>query len=186
MKQDLKTILVDKKKLQEYLDTNSLWNGSAIVPFSRNKAQWLLANNRMDDSDFCAMLVYEGDELCFFLYFIPDLITTKNGKEKAFWSRRWWVADRYKNSILPTYLKNEATKKLKDKIIIKYIGKETEGYYERQPYTKFSERTRSYILFSLDVDLMIARFKMLRFFKIPLGIIERVSFWTLKILLNRS
>ncbi|MDY8136283.1 hypothetical protein [Aquimarina sp. 2201CG5-10] len=179
MSKDFRTIQVTKSDLEEALKNNTFWSKKAsFIPFTKSKAQWLLDNPRMDKSDVCAVIGYEGDEMVAFVYQVPDWIKTSQGNKKVYWCRRWWVADRYKNSVLATFVMNEAVTAVDNQVLIKFLGKEVEEFYTKQPYTNFSERIRYFILFSVDADLLVSKIKLFRFFRYP---IKTLDVWSKKI-----
>ncbi|WP_396601138.1 hypothetical protein [Algibacter sp. R77976] len=183
--EDLKIITLTKTLLKEALDNNTYWSyNTKNIPFSKSKAKWLLENSRIEDEDVCAILGYENQDLVSFIYIIPDLINTPKGAKKMFWSSRWWVAEKYKDTILSTYTRNLSLSATKNKTIIKYIGQETIPYYKKQPFTEFSKRTKHIIVFSLDLQLLLNKIKILRRVKPIIKLLSILSFY-LTALINK-
>lgn len=178
--QDIKVTTLTKKLLKHALAHNLYWNSNTThVPFSKSKAQWLLQNERIEDDDICAILGYEKDELISFVYMVPDWIKTETGMQKIYWSSRWWVHDKYKNSVLSSYTKNLSVTAVKNHVIIKHLGIDTLTYYDKQPFATFSERTRYIFVFNLDYNLIISKFKVLKHISSILKTITSFSHYTL-------
>jgi len=165
MSQGFRTIQVTKSVLREALKDNLYWKNTRVVPFSKNKAHWLLDNSRIEENDLCAVLGYENDELVSFVYMVPDWLNTDQGSKKVYWCRRWWIIDKYRDSVLATYTMNEAVSAVNNQVLIKYLGREVVEFYKKQPYVNFSPRTRCIILFSVNVDLLVAKVNKLTSFK---------------------
>jgi hypothetical protein len=160
---NLEVITLTKKNLREVLSQNKYWSDSFDAPFSRNKAKWMLNNNRADEADVFAILVYENQTLISFVGLMPDWIKTENGEvKKTFWSQRWWVSAKYENTVLPSYSKNISLSATNNQVIIKFLGAKTEAYYRKQNYTKFSGRIRSIIVFNIDHNLLVYKFNSLK------------------------
>jgi len=175
MGQNFRTIQVTKSSLREALRENLYWKKAKIVPFSKNKARWLLQNSRIDENDLCAVLGYENEELISFVYMIPDWLKTKEGIKKIYWCRRWWVADQYKDTILATYTLNEAITTVNNQVLIKFLGRDVVEFYKKQPYINFYSRTRYIILFNIDAAMLSNKIKILKSFKSILKPIENFS-----------
>ncbi|MEC3908024.1 hypothetical protein VOI54_13415 [Tamlana sp. 2201CG12-4] len=170
---DLQIVSLTRSKLKNALEQDLYWqNGTEFVPFSKSKALWLLKNNRIADDDICAILGMENNALVSFIYLIPDLIETEKGPLKIYWSSRWWVAEKYKESILSVYTKRVSLEETKNQVIIKHLGTDTLDYYKKQPYTAFSKRNRYIFVFNLDHHLFINKFP---FFKVASPLIKGVS-----------
>ena len=153
---NLEIITLTKRGLKEALTKNKFWSDSYQPPFSINKAKWMLDNTRADENDIFAILGYEKFTIIAFVYLVPDLIKGEDGSsKKVFWSQRWWVSDKYKETILSTYVKNISLNECGNQVIIKFLGDKSKAYYEKQPFRKFSKRKRYIILFSLDYDLLV-------------------------------
>ncbi len=177
MNNDFKTLLITKQEIRKALDGNTFWKNTKNIPFTKSKAHWLLNNVRIEENDICGLLGYENELLIAFIYFIPDYIQTNDGRKKIYWCRRWWVADTYKNSILATYMMNEAVNAVNNQVLIKFIGKEVEEYYDKQSFTKFSKRERYFILFNADANLLIDKIKYLKYVKPLAKVLENISEW---------
>ncbi|NER16884.1 hypothetical protein [Spongiivirga citrea] len=175
MSKQMNTVLVTKSKLREFLETNELWEGHYLIPFAKSKASWVLKNERIDEEDLVAFLAYENGVLVCFVYLMPDIMNSSKGKQKVYWSDKWWVASSHKDTIISSYLKNEVARITSNKIIVKFLGKATEAYYEKQPFRKFGHRTRFFIMYNADVGLLLSRFSFLKMLKFPLKIIDQIS-----------
>lgn len=182
---DLEILSVTKRDLIDAINNNTYWNSnSRNIPFTKSKACWLIENTRINNDDICAILGYEKDVLVSFIYIIPDLINTPSGEKKIYWSRRWWVANKYKDSILSSYTRTFSFSAVNNQMLIKYIGEDTVTYYTKQPFTKFAERTKYMIVFSLDVTLLLTNIKALRKFKFFVNIASKLSY-SLTSLINK-
>jgi hypothetical protein len=176
MNQDLRIVSLTKVELQNALKTNTYWSpASAYVPFSKSKAAWLLQNERIANDDVCAVLGLENDELVSFVYLIPDLLQTTTGVTKVYWSRRWWIHPKYKDTVLPTFTMNTALEAANHKIIIKFLGRDVEAYYKKQPFKEVAERTRYFIVFNLDAHLLSSKIHFLKYFYWGLKRLDRAS-----------
>ena len=163
MNNSLEVITLTKNTLREAVSHNKYWGNSYEAPFSKNKARWLLENNRAEDDDVLAILGYENHTIVAFVALVPDWIENKAGDvKKIFWSQRWWASDTYKDTILPTYVKSISLKECNNQVVIKFLGDNTKAYYEKQPFTKFSERNRYIIIFSLNYDILVYKKKSLK------------------------
>lgn len=174
--QDIKIISLTKKMLEDALKHDLYWDkNSKVVPFSKNKAKWLLQNERIENEDICAILGYENDELISFVYMVPDYIKTDKGFEKIFWSNRWWVHEKYENSVLSTYTKKLSIEAVNKQVLIKYVGSETLEYYRKQSFKKFGKRNKYIFVFSLDYHLIINKAKFLKNLSPLLKVITKLS-----------
>ncbi len=153
---NLEVITLTKSGLKEAIAENKYWNSTFEPPFSKNKAKWMLENSRAEDDDVFAILGYENHSIIAFVYLVPDVVKGEDGiLKKIFWSQRWWVTDKYKETVLSTYVKNISLKECDNQLMIRFLGDNTKAYYEKQPFTKFSIRKRYIIIFSLDYGLLV-------------------------------
>jgi len=176
MSKDLQIIRLTKHDLSVALQNNTYWDDLNVVPFTKSKAFWLLDNNRIEDNDLCAILAYEEKEIVAFVFLIPDWIENHLGTKKIYWCRRWWVADKHKDSILATYVMNDAIQATNNQIILKFLGKEVEEFFKKQPFTEFSERTRYFMLFNIDTNLLLNKVKFLKYFKPIVKLVDGFSY----------
>ena len=153
---NLEVFTLTKKLLKEAVLENKYWNGIIEAPFSKNKAKWILENNRAEDDDALAILGYENNNVVALVYLVPDLVIGEDGiAKKIFWSQRWWVSDKYKDTVLSAYVKNMSLNECGNQVVVKFVGDNTKAYYDKQPFSKFSKRKRYIIIFSLDYGLLI-------------------------------
>ena len=173
---DLEIISLTKSNLREAIAENKYWAGTYQPAFSKNKAKGMLEKTRANDDDVLAVLGYEKHTIIAFIYFVPDLVKNEDGNLiKVFWSQRWWVSDKYKETVLSTYIKNLSLNACNNQAIIKFLGDKTKAYYKKQPFTEFSKRKRYIIIFSLDSQLLIYRKASLKFFKPLLKLLDSFS-----------
>lgn len=183
MNNNLEVISLTKKDLREALLLNTYWNDAIEPPFSKNKAKWMLENNRAEDDDVMATLAYENQELMAFICLVPDWVKTKGmGVKKIFWSQRWWVADKYKTTILSSYTKNASLIAVNNQVFVKFFGVDTEDYYKKQPYTKTSKRNRYIILYNLDYDLLVLKKPGIIRFATIMKFLDQFSFKIISVL----
>ena len=139
-----------KKELRSALKDNTFWNGDYnITPFSKNKANWIIENERIDDEDYCTMIAVKNKTLIALVNLIPDLFHVNDGQqvEKFYWMTLWWVDETQKKTIIGPYLFNEALRKTKNKIIGKAYAENANGFYDKQPFSNISSRNRYTIFF---------------------------------------
>ncbi|MFS4481936.1 hypothetical protein ACKGJY_02880 [Hyunsoonleella sp. 2307UL5-6] len=173
MGEDINIISLTKKELRDAILKNTYWDSDVIhMPFSKSKANWILRNERIDDHDICAIIGTENKTVISFIFLVPDIISTKTGTEKIFWSRRWWISKKYKDSILPTYTMSVAMNAVNNKAVVKFLGKDIEEYYRKQPFTEFAYRTRYYIIFNLDSNIVLTKINVLKNIK---GIVKTLD-----------
>ncbi len=160
---NLEVITLTKHKLEDAILNNTFWNGKIDAPFSKNKAKWMLKNDRANPDDTLAVFAYDDKKIIALVYLVPDFITTNNNQtKKVFWSQRWWVADKYKDTVLSTYIKQLSLNACKNNVLVKFLGDNTKAYYKKQPFTEFSKRKRYIIIFSLDYELLIYKKESLK------------------------
>lgn len=172
MSKDLQVIGLTKKMLREAIDKNTYWKND-LAPLPKSKALWLVGNDRIDEEDYCGVLGHEGDKMISFIFMFPDLLNSKDSKpRKVYWMISWWVHKTYKDTVLGTYIYNEAVNLTGKKILIKSYAENVNTFYEKQPFKVIAERLRHTIFFSLDASMLIGRFKFLKSFKFILDPID--------------
>ncbi|MHA7057495.1 hypothetical protein ACWGOQ_0009780 [Aquimarina sp. M1] len=172
MSKDIQIIGLTKKMLREAIDKNTYWK-SDLAPLPKSKALWLIANNRVNDDDYCGVIGYEGEKIISFIFMFPDLLNVKDDKpKKVYWMISWWVHKSYKDTVLGTYIYNEAINLTGKQIVIKSYAENVNTFYEKQPFKVIAERLRHTIFFSLDASMLIGRFKFLKSFKFILDRID--------------
>ncbi|MDG1728595.1 MAG: hypothetical protein P8K68_07065 [Algibacter sp.] len=173
---NLEVIILTKGSLKEAVAENKFWGDSYEPPFSLNKAKWMLENTRADNEDVFAVLGYEKHTIIAFVSLMPDFIKKGKGNlKKIFWSQRWWIANNYMNTVLPTYIKSNSLTEAKNQIIVRFLGDDTKAYYEKQPFTLFSERMRYVIVFNLDHKILISKKSGLKKVKTLLRFLDKTS-----------
>lgn len=176
MNQDLAVFSLTIGELKTALAENRFWKSQhKVIPFTKSKARWLLKNERANDDDVCAILGYENDELVSFIYLIADWIEVDKEIQKVFWSRRWWISENHKNSILPTYTNNLSQSVSKNRTVIKFLGKAVVPFYTKQPFKTFATRTRSYIVFNVDSDLLFSKIPRLKNIGFIFNFFDKIS-----------
>lgn len=176
MGEDIQITSLTKEELRIAIAQNTYWKKEAKdVPFSKSKAIWVLKNDRIDNNEVCAIIGTENQTVISFIFLVPDVINTKTGTEKIFWSRRWWISDKYKDSILPTYTMSVAMNAVNNKAVVKFLGKDIEEYYRKQPFTEFAHRTRYYVIFNLDSNIVLSKISALKHIKGFVSAIDKFS-----------
>lgn len=184
MSKDLQIIGVTKKMLREAVAKNTYWKGS-LTPFPKSKALWLLSNSRIEEEDYCGVIGYEGEKMISFIFMFPDLLNNKELEPtKVYWMISWWVDKQFKNTVLGTYIYNEAVNLTGKQILIKSYAENVNSFYEKQPFTVIASRLRHTIFFSLDASMLIGKFKFLKTFRFILDKIDAVTAAIIR-LLNR-
>ncbi|WP_298496337.1 hypothetical protein [uncultured Algibacter sp.] len=173
---NLELITLTKSSLKDAITEDKYWNGTFQPPFSKNKAKWILENDRASNEDVIAILGYENHNIIALVYLVPDLIKSDNGKlKKIFWSQRWWVSDKYKDTVLSTYIKSVSLNACNNQVVVKFLGDGTKAYYEKQPFIKFAKRNRYIFVFSIDHGLLINKKNSLQKVKPLLKLIDGLS-----------
>ncbi|GAA4274204.1 hypothetical protein U6A24_22190 [Aquimarina gracilis] len=177
MGKNLEVIALTKKMLRDAIDQNTYWKKDARAPMPKSKAIWLVSNTRIEEEDYCGVIGYEDTEMISFIYMFPDLASTPNDKpKKVYWMISWWVSPKYKDTVLGTYIYNEAVNLTGKQILIKSYAENVTAFYEKQPFTVVASRLRHTIFFSLDASMLIGRFRFLKSFKFFLNIFDNLSY----------
>ncbi|GGX27033.1 hypothetical protein [Aquimarina muelleri] len=175
MSKDLQVIGITKKMLRDAVAKNSYWNGN-LTPLPKSKALWLLSNSRIEEKDYCGVIGYEGEKMISFIFMFPDLLNNKDLEPtKVYWMISWWVDKQFKNTVLGTYIYNEAVNLTGKQILIKSYAENVNSFYEKQPFTVIVSRLRHTIFFSLDASMLIGKFKFLKKFKFILDKIDATT-----------
>lgn len=162
MNEELEIVGLTKKMLRDFVKENSLWK-SGLAPMPKSKAIWLISNERIDENDYCGILANEAGKMVSFIFMFPDLINTKTDEiHKAYWMIDWWVIDKYKDSILGTYIYNQALKFAEKQVLIKGYTENVQEFYDKQPFTVITSRLRHTLFFSLDSSMLIGKFNFLK------------------------
>ncbi|MFV9551000.1 hypothetical protein [Algibacter sp. PT7-4] len=173
---NLEIIILTKQSLREAINHNKFWDNLYEAPFSINKAKWMLKNARAEENDTFAILGYEKYKIIAFVYLVPDLIKIGDNKtKKIFWSQRWWVSNKFKETVLSTYVKNQSLVECNNQVVVKFLGEKTKAFYNKQPFQKFSKRNRYIIIFSIDYDLLVLKKKKLRKLAPILKVLDKFS-----------
>lgn len=172
MSKNLEIIALTKKMLREGLEQNTYWKGN-LAPLPKSKAQWLISNTRIEEDDYCGVIGYEDKKMISFVFMLPDLLNgIDNEVNKVYWMISWWVDKQYKDTVLGTYIYNEAVNLTGKQILIKSYAENVNTFYEKQPFTVIASRLRHTIFFSLDASMLIGRFRFLKSFKFVLDRVD--------------
>ncbi len=178
MNKDLKVIPLTKKMLVEGVEKNTFWKDH-LEPMSKSKARWLLDNTRILDDDYCGVIGYEGEKMISFIFMIPDFLNTATYK-KVYWMISWWVDTQYKDTVLSTYIYNEAVNLAGKQVIIKSYTENVTAFYEKQPFRVITARPRFTIFFSLDPSMLIGKFGFLKPFRFFLNTFDTIVSKTIR------
>ncbi|MEW7278496.1 hypothetical protein ABW636_07860 [Aquimarina sp. 2201CG1-2-11] len=172
MGKNLEIVALTKRMLREGIEQNTYWKGD-LTPLPKSKALWLVANDRIEEEDYCGVLGYEDDKMISFVFMFPDFLN-ENGKKgsKVYWMISWWVDKKYKDTVLGTYIYNEAVNLTGKQVLIKSYAENVTSFYEKQPFTVIASRLRHTIFFSLDASMLIGRFSFLKPFNPILKVID--------------
>lgn len=172
MSEDLQISGLTKQMLSDIVDENTFWKED-LAPMPRSKAIWLLSNSRINNDDYCGVIAYEQNKMVAFIFMIPDLINNGSDEgQKAYWMIDWWVTAKYKDSILGTYIYNQAINYANKQVLIKGYTANVEDFYSKQPFTVIASRLRHTIFFSLDSSMLLGRFKFLKPFKFIIDAVD--------------
>ncbi|MCK8520565.1 hypothetical protein M0D21_03235 [Aquimarina sp. D1M17] len=182
MSANLEVIGLTKKMLSEGVNKNTYWKGK-LAPLPKSKALWLLANTRIADDDYCGVIAQEDGEMVSFIFMFPDLLNVKGeDPRKVYWMISWWVHPKYKDTVLGTYIYNEAVNLTGKQILIKSYAENVTTFYEKQPFRVIASRLRHTLFFSLDASMLIGRFRFLKSVKFLLKPIDSLSYSLLKLI----
>lgn len=165
MSKDIKVVPLTKSMLRKAVDQNTYWRDT-LIPLPKSKAIWLLANTRIEEDDYCGIFGFENEKIISFIYMFPDLLNINNTEvKKIYWILSWWVDSKYQNTVLATYIFNEAVNLSKKQVIIKSYAENANKFYKKQPFTIINSRLRYTIFFSLNPSILIGRYPFLKSFK---------------------
>ncbi|SHI35829.1 hypothetical protein [Aquimarina spongiae] len=180
MSKNLEVIGITKKMLREAIDQNTFWQDK-LAPMPRAKAIWLVANSRIAEDDYCGVIGYEDQKMISFIFMFPDLANSHNQEpQKVYWMISWWVHPIYKDTVLGTYIYNEAVNLTGKRVLIKSYAENVNTFYEKQPFTVIASRLRHTIFFSLDPSMLIGRFKFLKPVQFLLEAVDSVIYSFIK------
>ncbi|SFD07507.1 hypothetical protein [Algibacter pectinivorans] len=172
MSEDLEIVNLTKSKLREHIENNTFWK-SGLAPMAKSKAIWLIANNRIEEEDFCGVLAMEKDKMVAFIYMFPDVINMQSQPlKKVYWMIDWWVAKQYKTTVLGTYIYDYAVKLVQNQVVIKSYTENVQDFYDKRPFRVITSRLRHTIFYSLDRSMLLGRFQFLKPVKFLLDIID--------------
>ncbi|WP_109300656.1 hypothetical protein [Aquimarina sp. AU474] len=182
MSKNLEVISLTKKMLSEAIDQNTYWKDE-LAPMPKGKALWLISNDRIKDDDYCGVIGYEDKKMISFIFMFPDLANTVDQQiQKVYWMISWWVHPTYKDTVLGTYIYNEAVNLTGKQILIKSYAENVNTFYEKQPFSVIASRLRHTIFFSMDPSMLIGRFKFLKSIKFVLDAVDSVVYSIVKTL----
>ncbi|XMO86141.1 hypothetical protein AAFN75_15230 [Algibacter sp. AS12] len=175
MSEDLEIVNLTKSKLREHIEDNTFWK-SGLAPMAKSKAIWLLSNNRIEEEDFCGVLAMEKDEMVAFIYMFPDFINMHDQPaKKVYWMIDWWVAKRYKDTVLGTYIYDYSVKLTQNQVVIKSYTENIQEFYDKRPFSVIASRLRHTLFFSLDRSMLLGRFPFLKPVKFLMDIMDGIT-----------
>ncbi len=165
MSENLKVVPLTKTMLREAIDQNTYWKDT-VIPLPKSKALWVVSNNRIQEEDFCGVLAFDNTKIISFVYMIPDLLKVNNSDiKKVYWMILWWVDKNYQDTVLGTYIYNEAINLAGKQVIIKAYAEKVNDFYAKQPFEVITSRLRYTLFFAIDSSILIGRFSFLKPFK---------------------
>ncbi len=167
---------ITKAMLRDALEDNTFWN-KAIAPFPKSKALWLIANDRIEENEYCAVIGFNNDEMVSFLFLFPDLMNSEEASvpKKVYWMILWWVDKKYEDTILGSYVFNEALRVTDKQVLIKSYAEKVNSFYEKQPFDTITSRLRYTLFFGVDPSIIIGRWSIMNTFKFFLYPIEGLT-----------
>ncbi|WP_308991960.1 hypothetical protein QLS71_016890 [Mariniflexile litorale] len=164
MNPNLKVVALSKTDLVEAIHNNTYWQDERIL-MPKSKALWLIKNNTIEDDAYVAIICLENNVIISYLLTIPDTIHVVNaGLKKMYWMHEWWVDHKFQGSIVPSYLFNQAAKKLSKNILIESNAENSDSFFNSQ-FNTIHTKTRHTIFFLLESTVLINRFPFLKYFK---------------------
>lgn len=161
---DLKVVIVTKKEIHDYLQTPALERGYSL-PFSENKAQWLIEKPGMEDGDFCAIMATTSKEILSFTHLVPDVLSPRgnHGQEdgKIYWMPQWWASETAKSTVVSTYVFSESLKATRNKVLVKAYEQNAEAFYAKQPFSVVQTNQRHVVFIGLASDVLAQRLPVL-------------------------
>ncbi len=186
MNTDLKVEVITKSMLREAVLHNTYWKQPGVVPLPKSKATWVVANPRIEEEEYCGVMGLSGTKMVSFIFMFPDMMNMPTGgTQKVYWLLLWWVEKQYKDTVLGTYVFNEALRITQNKVLIKSYAEHVNAFYEKQPFTVITARLRHTIFFNLDTSILIGKFSFLSPFKPILHQLSRVVGWGVRLLNQR-
>lgn len=162
MSKELRIVAVTKSELIIAIEQNTYWRDE-LVPLPKSKAAWIVANDRIGADDYCGVFGFENDIMVSFIFMFPDIMRIhKTKNQKVYWMLLWWVNKKYENTVLGTYIYNEAVNLTGNKVLIKSYAEKVHDFYKKQPFDVIASRVRYTIFFSLDASILIGRFPFLK------------------------
>ena len=119
-KNDLQVVLLTKKELLKYLESPHDQRKYPL-PFSQNKAQWLLDKPELDENDCLAVMAVSGGKLLSFAHLVPDFLSSpdQDTGTKIYWIVQWWAAPSAKSTVISTYVFSEALRLSNNMVLTK-------------------------------------------------------------------
>tara|TARA_R110002012_G_scaffold283304_2_gene473587 strand:+ start:34531 stop:35619 length:1089 start_codon:yes stop_codon:yes gene_type:complete len=172
MGENIEVIGITKKILREAIEKNTYWKDT-IAPLPKSKAQWLVDNERIAEEDYCGVIALDNEKVCAFIYMIPDLLNKNSAK--VYWMIDWWVQEQYKNTVLGTYIYNQAVQLAGNQILVKAYTENVKAFYEKQDFKVIASRLRYTLFFSLDASILMARFTFLKPFRFFVKALDAIT-----------
>ncbi|WP_318344708.1 GNAT family protein [Flagellimonas baculiformis] len=175
---DLKVVLVTKKDILDYLRTPAL-KREYNLPFSDNKAQWLVEKPGMEDGDFCAIMATTSKEILSFTHLVPDILSQRGNHtqedRKIYWMPQWWASETAKSTVVSTYVFSESLKATHHKVLVKAYEQNAEAFYAKQPFTVVQTYLRHVVFIGLASDVLAQKLPVLGKIKFIAKGLEKTS-----------
>lgn len=154
-KNDLQVVFLTKKELREYLQSPQDQR-TYPLPFSLNKAQWLLDKPGLDENDLLAVMAVSRGELLSFAHLVPDFLSSPNQDTgtKIYWIVQWWAAPSVKSTVVSTYVFSEALRLSNNMALTKAYEENADTFYKKQPFTVIGTMDRHTIFIGAAKDMV--------------------------------
>lgn len=175
-KNDLQVVFLTKKELREYLQSPQDQR-TYPLPFSLNKAQWLLDKPGLDENDLLAVMAVSRGELLSFAHLVPDFLSSPNQDTgtKIYWIVQWWAAPSVKSTVVSTYVFNEALRVTNNSVLTKVNAENANDFYTRQPFYSLNIRERHTIFTGLSKDMVNKKLNLPKYLSGIVNSIESIS-----------
>ena len=160
-KNDLQVVLLTKKELLKYLESPHDQRKYPL-PFSQNKAQWLLDKPELDENDCLAVMAVSGGKLLSFAHLVPDFLSSpdQDTGTKIYWIVQWWAAPSAKSTVISTYVFSEALRLSNNMVLTKAYEENADTFYKKQPFSVIGTMERHTIFIGVAKDMVNQKLRL--------------------------
>ncbi|MBC73608.1 MAG: hypothetical protein CMH47_15375 [Muricauda sp.] len=160
-KNDLQVVLLTKKELLKYLESPNDQRKYPL-PFSQNKAQWLLDKPELDENDCLAVMAVSGGKLLSFAHLVPDFLSSpdQDTGTKIYWIVQWWAAPSAKSTVISTYVFSEALRLSNNMVLTKAYEENADTFYKKQPFSVIGTMERHTIFIGVAKDMVNQKLRL--------------------------